>query len=63
MEPRKPTISWAVSKEAWQAGLRKRSSPFCRETVLEEVQRRTTKKIRGIEYLSYKNRLRELGLL
>ena len=42
--------------QAWGLQQRKDMDP------LERIQRRATKMIRGLDHLSYKERLRELGL-
>jgi len=81
LQPRKPTLSWAASKEARPADqgrwffpsiLLRHHPEYCLQLcsrqhknamdLLERVQRRATKMIRGMEHLSYKEKLRELVL-
>ena len=78
LQPVRPTVSWAASKDGSQQGeggdyplllcicwahLEYCMLPGYREDgeLLEQVQRRATK-IRGLEFLSYEEKLRELGL-
>jgi len=78
LQPQKPTISCAASKEVRPIGLGRWLSPsalmppgvllWALDTqhkdmeLLERVQGRTTRMIGGLEHLSYKDRLRELEL-
>lgn len=81
-EPRRPTVSWAASKEEWSAGQGKwfycSTLPMWDSTwsiaftsgvltttdvdQLEPVQSMGTKIFKGMEHLSYKDRLRKWGL-
>ena len=66
LKPKKPPISWAASKEVWPAGQGRGLSPLLcsheKMELLEQVQRRARRMLRGLKHLSCEDRLRELGL-